>query len=69
MDNALKIQKDLGFNTAHRVHDELIYVVGEGIADVVLDAVQDVMRTPPTWWPELVVWSEGSIGDTYGEAK
>lgn len=69
MDNALKIQKDLGFNTAHRVHDELIYVVGEGIADVVLDAVQDVMRTPPTWWPELVVWSEGSIGDTYGETK
>lgn len=69
MDNALKIKKDLGFDTVHRVHDELIYIVPEGIADVTLDCVQDIMRTPPTWWPELVVWSEGSTGDTYGAAK
>jgi len=34
-----------------------------------LDLVQKVMRTPPIWWPELVTWSEGDIGDTYGDAK
>lgn len=69
MDNALQVKKEIGINTTHRVHDELVYVVPENIAEIVLDAVQDVMRTPPAWWPELVTWSEGSIGATYGAAK
>lgn len=51
------------------VHDELVYVVPEAMAEESLDYVQSVMRTPPAWWPELVVWSEGSTADTYGQAK
>jgi len=51
------------------VHDELVYVVPEDEAELMLDIVQEVMRTPPTWWPELVTWSEGDIADTYGDAK
>ena len=51
------------------VHDELVYVVPEEIAEEVLDTVQSVMRTPPDWWPQLVTWSEGDIADTYGDAK
>jgi len=51
------------------VHDELVYVVPEADAEDHLAIVQDLMRTPPTWWPELVTWSEGDIADTYGAAK
>lgn len=51
------------------VHDELVYVVPEEVAEEVLDTVQSVMRTPPDWWPQLVTWSEGDIADTYGDAK
>ena len=50
-------------------HDELAYVVDEADAQDTLDTLQGIMRTPPVWWPELVVWSEGDIADTYGAAK
>jgi DNA polymerase I-like protein with 3'-5' exonuclease and polymerase domains len=51
------------------VHDELVYVVPDDEAVETLATVQEVMRTPPEWWPELVTWSEGDIADTYGDAK
>lgn len=54
---------------AHTVHDELVYVVKDQDAQEILDTVQDRMRTPPTWWPELATWSEGDIAQTYGDAK
>ncbi len=68
-DNALSVQKMTGLIPALMVHDELVYVVPEDKAQETLDLVQDVMRTPPTWWPELLTWSEGDIADTYGDAK
>jgi len=68
-DNAITVQRVLGLNPALMVHDELVYVVPEAQAQSTLDAVQDIMRTPPDWWPELVTWSEGDIADTYGDAK
>jgi len=68
-DNALTVQKETGLNPALMVHDELVYVVAENEAEHLLDIVQQVMRTPPIWWPELVTWSEGDIADTYGDAK
>lgn len=51
------------------VHDELVYVFPESVAQEALDTLQGIMRMPPTWWPELVTWSEGDIADTYGDAK
>lgn len=54
---------------AHTVHDELVYIVKDQDAQEILDTVQDRMRTPPTWWPELSTWSEGDIAQTYGDAK
>ena len=54
---------------AHTVHDELIYVVPHSIAQDTLTELQKIMRRPPTWWPELVTWSEGDIAQSYGEAK
>jgi hypothetical protein len=46
-----------------------VYVVQNYKAQQMLDTLQCVMRTPPLWWPELVVWSEGDIAQTYGAAK
>ena len=69
MGNALEFKKQTGLSTALRVHDELVYVVPEDIAEEKLALLQSIMRTPPVWWPELVVWSEGDIADTYGTAK
>lgn len=70
-DVALAVDKELGkhYPLAHMVHDELIYVVKDQDAQDVLDTLQGYMRTPPTWWPELVTWSEGDIAKTYGDAK
>lgn len=68
-DNSLKIQSETGYAPSHTVHDELIYVVPEHKAEDHLAIVQQVMRTPPKWWPELVTWSEGDIADNYGKAK
>lgn len=68
-DNALTVQRLTKMNPALMVHDELVYIVPEDEAEQLLDVVQQVMRTPPVWWPELVTWSEGDIADTYGDAK
>jgi len=57
------------YRPAHTVHDELIYVVDETDADGVLDTLNELMKTPPTWWPELVTSAEGDIAQTYGGAK
>lgn len=54
---------------AHTVHDELIYVVKDEDAQEMLDTIQSIMRTPPSWWPELATWSEGDIAQNYGDAK
>jgi len=68
-DALLEVHKQTGYRPALTVHDELVYVVPEAEAEAMLDAVQAVMRTPPSWWPELITWSEGDIADTYGAAK
>lgn len=69
VDNMLKIKQMTGHYPCHTVHDELIYVVPESEAESILDVVQNTMRTPPVWWPELKTWSEGDIADSYGAAK
>lgn len=68
-DNMLKIEKATGYPIALCVHDEAVQVVPEAEAEGVLSAMQTVMRTPPTWWTELITWSEGDIADNYGAAK
>lgn len=68
-DNMLAIKKTTGYRPVHTVHDELIYIVPDKEAEDVLKEVQKQMRTPPVWWPELITWSAGDIGQTYGDAK
>ena len=54
---------------AHCVHDEVVYVVRDDDAEAVLAAVSQLMRTPPSWFPALITWSEGSYASRYGLAK
>lgn len=66
---ALNIQSKTGYAPAHTVHDELVYVVPEREAAGHLASINEIMRTPPTWLPDIVLWSEGDIADSYGESK
>lgn len=68
-DNVLAIHEETGYRAALLVHDEWVGVVKDAEAEAVLAAVLRITRTPPTWWPELVVWSKGGVGKTYGETK
>ena len=53
----------------HQVHDELIYVVPEKIAEQARDLVVRVMSEPPEWLPTVPFAAEGHIGDSYGSVK
>jgi hypothetical protein len=68
-DNMFTFYKETGLYPALMVHDELVYVVPENQAEKLLDKLQQIMRTPPQWWPDIVLESEGDIADTYGDAK
>ena len=67
--NALAFRKATGLNPALMVHDELVYVVPTSEADSLLSELQTIMRTSPSWWPELITWSEGDVAQSYGAAK
>lgn len=68
-DAALRFYKLSKLRPIMRVHDELIYMFPESEAQALLDALQGELRKPPHWWPELVVWSEGDVARSYGDAK
>lgn len=52
-----------------QVHDEVVCLVDEEEADEAKAFVEDVMRTPPKWAPDLPVNCECKTGKTYGECK
>lgn len=68
-DQALMIQKLWGYTPALTVHDELVYVIAADEAEWALSKIQQIMRRTPSWIPGLVLWSEGDVADSYGEAK
>jgi len=51
------------------VHDEICIVVPEANAEQALKDMINIMRTPPSWAPDLPLDAEGGIGDNYAEAK
>lgn len=63
----LKISKR--YKVIHTVHDEIICSVPDARAEECLDFMVKTMSTPPEWWPEIILSSEGDIADTYGNAK
>lgn len=54
---------------ALQVHDEIVMVVREDLAEEVLEEGIQCMSGPLPWWPELVTAAEGGIARVYGEAK
>jgi len=68
-EHALKFFKDTGVRPSLAVHDELVIISPESEAQQHLDHLQSIMRSGVSWWPELITWSEGDVGDTYGEVK
>lgn len=66
---ALRFFRETGLRFKLMVHDELVYVVPRAKGEELLARLQSVMRTPPSWWPDLVVWSEGGVGTRYGAIK
>jgi DNA polymerase len=54
---------------AHQIHDELVYVVPENLAETVVDIVVEEMSKPPKWLPDAPLAAEGNIGPSYGETK
>lgn len=68
-DCAVEFYKRTRLRPALRVHDELVYVVDEREGQALLDELQSILRTPPVWWPGLIVHSEGDVADSYGAAK
>lgn len=51
------------------VHDELVFVVPDNLAERVAALAQKVMRQPPLWMPDLVLDAEVSVAKRYGDAK
>jgi hypothetical protein len=68
-DVSLEFFRDTGWRPKLRVHDELAYVVPEREGQELLAHLQQLLRKPPKWWPELITWSEGAIAHSYGAAK
>jgi DNA polymerase len=68
-EHAVRFYQDTGLRPSLAVHDELVFAVPEKDAQQHLDHLQGIMRQGVSWWPELVTWSEGDIGDTYGAVK
>jgi len=51
------------------VHDEVLALVPEELAEERLNQMIEIMRTPPSWAPDLPLDAEGDIADNYGDAK
>ena len=55
------------YHVAMHVHDEIICVVPEDRAEECLSYMDQILRTPPSWFPDIVLHSEGAIGDCYAD--
>tara|TARA_R110000868_G_scaffold114309_4_gene306309 strand:- start:4400 stop:6205 length:1806 start_codon:yes stop_codon:yes gene_type:complete len=57
------------YPVALTVHDELVAVVDEQDGPAARDYIEEVMSTPPRWWPDLPVKAEVKWGKVYGDLK
>lgn len=69
MDAAVRVRKRIGQQLHLQVHDELVYVVPESIAEQVKQVVYEEMCRRPQWGVDIPLDAEGDIGPSYGDAK
>lgn len=55
------------YHVAMHVHDEIICIVPDGQAEECLFYMNQILRTPPPWFPDIVLHSEGHIGECYAD--
>ncbi len=77
-DNIITIQSKLDLlpldpgeisRIATHTHDEIVSIVPDRYAQLVLDMMGEVMDTAPWWCPDIPLASEGDFADSYGECK
>jgi len=51
------------------VHDEIVWLAPESEADEALKFGVDIMKTSPTWWPELPLDAKGGYAKCLGDCK
>jgi DNA polymerase len=68
-DQAVRINDKYGYEPAHMVHDELIYVLPVDEAEQAYVKIQAEMCIPPDWCSDIPLNAEGGVAANYGEAK
>jgi DNA polymerase len=68
-EHMVRIRKELNLRPALQAHDELVYVVPEMYADDWMNHILRIMKTPPSFAPDLPIDAEAAWGKTYGDAK
>jgi len=68
-EHMVRVRKELGLRPALQAHDELVYVVPEIYADDWQKHILRIMKTPPSFAPDLPIDAEAAWGATYGDAK
>jgi len=69
IDDRLKAIMINDIRLAHQVHDELIYVVPDGLVTTVAEIAHQEMRTPAWWGRGLPLDAEVKVGQNYGNVK
>lgn len=68
-DVIFNVFKKYGAYPALQVHDELVYVVKEELAEKFKTALLKEMCMVLPWWPALPLGAEAGVADNYGGAK
>jgi DNA polymerase bacteriophage-type len=69
METAVRVKRRTGFMPSHQVHDELIYLPPDSVAEALRDVVVEEMARSPSWMPNAPLAAEGHVGSNYWEAK
>ena len=61
------IDADSDYNVMTMTHDEIVVICPDEKADKCLDDMLQIMRTPPTWAPDLPLDAEGGYAQDYSK--
>ena len=61
------IDADPDYNVMTMTHDEIVVICPDEKADTCLDDMLRIMRTPPTWAPDLPLDAEGGYAQDYSK--
>ncbi len=68
-EHMVQARRQLGLRPALQAHDELVYVVPVDDVEYYEQEILRIMKTPPSFAPDLPVDAEAAWGESYGDAK